>query len=106
MCHYAECSVLLNVVLSVIMLNVIMLSVVAPTKLKWVICDTQHKKLRMNLLCHYADGHIQFIVMLNVIMLSVVRAGELTISLIDGTSSFAGGTIITGVNVIKLFSSL
>jgi hypothetical protein len=45
------------------------------------------------------------VVMLYVIMLSVVEAGKLTISLIDGTSSFAGGTIITGVNVIKLFSS-
>ncbi len=43
--------------------------------------------------------------MLNVVMLSVVGTGELTISLIDGTSGFAGGTIITGVNVIKLFSS-
>ncbi len=88
-----------------------MLSVVAPIEHKWLICDLSIKTLRLNLLCfdtecYKAESQVIFIVMLNVIMPCVVEASKLTISLIDGTSSFAGGTIITGVNVIKLFSSL
>jgi hypothetical protein len=44
--------------------------------------DTQHKRHRITMLCHYADCHVLFNVMLNIVMLCVVKLSIVMLSVV------------------------